>query len=321
MKALIIGAAGFVGGYLANELVHAGWDVYGTKLPTESADLDIPIFGLDILDAAAVGGLLGKLEPDCVFHLAAQSSVPVSWKQPGLTVDVNIKGVVNLLEAVRGVSMPPRVLLVGSGDEYGYVLPSELPVCEDTMLRPGNVYACTKIAQGMMGQIYARAYGLEVVIVRAFNHIGPGQTDAFVVPGFCKQIAAIEAGLGDGSGGGGSGGGVGVIRVGNLEARRDFTDVRDIVKAYRLLALQGESGEVYNIGCGNAVAIQDILDRLLALSSVKITIEQDPARMRPSDTPVIEADISKVEACTGWKPEIALDVTLGDVLDEWRGKI
>jgi len=309
MKALIIGTAGFVGGHLVNELVDNGWDVSGTKLPTESASLDIPVFGLDIMDAAAVKGLLAKTKPDFVFHLAAQSSVPASWKQPGVTADVNIKGVINLLEAAREMENPSRILLVGSGDEYGYVLPSELPICEETPLRPGNIYACTKIAQGMMGQVYARAYGLEIVIVRAFNHIGTGQTDAFVVPGFCKQIAAIEAD-----------GGNGVIRVGNLDAKRDFTDVRDIVKAYRLVIEKGNSGEVYNVGSGKAVAIQEVLDKLLALSKADIKVEQDPARMRPSDTPVIEADISKITECTGWKPEIALDVTLEDVLNEWRAQ-
>ena len=172
MKALIIGVAGFVGRYLVDELTGAGWDVCGTRLPTESTDLDIPVYGLDILDAAAVKGLINKLKPDHVFHLAAQSSVAISWKQPALTVDVNIKGTVNLLEAVREMETPPRVLLIGSGEEYGYIQPDELPVDEDTALRPGNIYACTKIAQGMLGQIYAKAYGLEVIIIRASRSVG-----------------------------------------------------------------------------------------------------------------------------------------------------
>jgi len=307
MKALIIGAAGFVGKYLVNELVGSGWDVSGTRLPTESANLDIPVYGLDILDAASVKSLLRKTKPDCVFHLAAQSSVAISWEQPALTADVNIKGTINLLEAVREMETPPRMLLIGSGDEYGFILPEELPLSEDTILRPGNIYACTKIAQGMLGQVYARAYGLEIVIVRAFNHIGPGQTDTFVVPGFCKQIAEIE-----------SKGDKGTIRVGNLEAKRDFTDVRDIVKAYRLLAEKGESGEIYNVGSGTSIAIADILEMLVNLSNAKITVEQDQKRMRPSDTPEIRADISKLVACTGWKPEIALEETLRNVLEEWR---
>jgi len=308
MKALIIGVAGFVGKHLAKELTDSGWDVFGTKLPTESASLDIPVYGLDILDAAATKGLLKKTNPDCIFHLAAQSSVPVSWKQPALTVDVNIKGAVNLLEAVREMEKPPRLMLVGSGDEYGYVQPDELPINEDTVLRPGNIYAVTKTAQGKLGQVYARAYGLEVIIIRAFNHIGQGQTDSFVVPGFCKQIAEIEAK-----------GNEGVIKVGNLEAKRDITDVRDVVRAYRLLADKGISGEIYNIGSGTSVSIGEILDRLIGFSKAKITVEQDPARMRPSDTPVIEADVTKLRTCTGWKAEVALEDTLRDVLDEWRG--
>jgi len=289
-------------------LIDSGWDVCGTRLPTESADLDIPVYGLDILDAASVKNLLRKVSPDHVFHLAAQSSVAISWKQPALTVDVNIKGVVNLLEAVREMETPPRVLLIGSGDEYGYIQPEELPIYEDTALRPGNIYACTKIAQGMLGQIYARAYGLEIVIIRAFNHIGRGQTDTFVVPGFCKQIAEIE-----------SKNDKGYINVGNLEVKRDFTDVQDIVKAYHLLAEKGESGEIYNVGSGNSIAIADILEILIKLSNVKIIVEQDPQRMRPSDTPEVRADISKLVECTGWKPEIALEDTLRDVLEEWRG--
>ena len=307
MKALVVGVAGFVGKYLVDELSCAGWDVCGTRLPTESADLDIPVYGLDILDAASVKSLLRKTSPDHIFHLAAQSSVAISWKQPAQTVDINIKGTVNLLEAVREIEKPPRVLLIGSGDEYGYIQPGELPLHEYTALRPGNIYACTKIAQGMLGQIYARAYGLEIIIIRAFNHIGRGQTDTFVVPGFCKQVAEIEA-AGDN----------GTIKVGNLEAKRDFTDVLDIVRAYRLLAEKGESGEIYNVGSGNSVAIADILEMIIKLSNAKIIVEQDPQRMRPSDTPEVRADITKLTGCTGWKPEIELNETLRNVLEEWR---
>jgi len=309
MKALIIGVAGFVGKHLVNELLNSKWYVCGTKLPTESTDLDIPVFGLDILDAASVKGLLKKVNPDCIFHLAAQSSVAISWKQPALTVDVNIKGAVNVLEAVREKENPPRVLLIGSGEEYGYVLPEDLPICENTPLRPGNIYAGTKSAQGQLGQIYARAYGLEIVIVRAFNHIGPGQTDTFVVPAFCKQVAEIEAA-----------GGKGTIKVGNLEAKRDFTDVRDIVRAYRLLADKGKTGEIYNVGSGISVSIAEILDLVLSLSAAEIQTEQDPQRMRLSDTPEIRANISKLTTCTGWKPAIKLTDTLNEILNEWRAK-
>ena len=309
MKALIIGVAGFVGKYLSDELARAGWEVYGTKLSHEAATPDIPVLDLDILDVDAIKDVLKQVNPDHIFHLAAQSSVAVSWKQPALTVDVNIKGALNLLEAVREMDKAPRVLLIGSGDEYGYILPEELPLSEAGTLRPGNVYACSKIAQGMLGQVYAKAYGLEIIIVRAFNHIGPGQTDTFVVPSFCKQVAEIEAT-----------GSVGTMRVGNLDAKRDFTDVRDIVRAYRMLAQKGESGEVYNVGSGKAIAIAEILKMILSQSNATINAEQDPERMRPSDVPIIEPDISKIMACTGWKPEIPMEKTIADILNDWRGK-
>ena len=309
MKALIIGAAGFVGKYLIDHLVESGWDVSATRLPAEAINTHIPVYELDILDPPAISYLLEETKPECIFHLAAQSSVEVSWKHPALTVDVNIKGAVNLLESVRVMQKPPRILLIGSGEEYGYVLPEEIPVGEDTRLRPGNIYAATKIAQGMLGQIYARAYGLEIVIVRAFNHAGPGQSDTFVMPNFCKQVAMIEAGLSPP-----------VIKVGNLEAKRDFTDVRDIVRAYRMLAEKGESGTVYNVGSGRAVSISDILEMILSLSNVEIIIEQDPSRMRPSDLPIIEADVEKLLSCTRWEPEIELYATIAQTLQFWREK-
>ena len=310
MKALIIGAAGFVGKYLIDHLIDEGWDVAATRLPSETIDTHVPVHELDILETDSIAALLEDTKPECIFHLAAQSSVAVSWEQPALTVDVNIKGAVNLLEAVRGMAKPARVLLIGSGEEYGYVLPEELPISEDTPLRPGNIYAATKIAQGMIGQVYAKAYGLEIVIVRAFNHAGPGQSDTFVLPNFCKQVAMIEAGLAPP-----------VIEVGNLEAKRDFTDVRDIVKAYCLLAENGESGEIYNVGNGRAVAIEELLGIILSQTNADITIEQDKLRMRPSDVPVIEADISRICNHIGWKPDIPMESTIADILDEWRMRL
>ena len=307
MRALIVGAAGFVGKYLIDHLAEAGWDVSATRLPSESIDTAVPVYELDILEPSAIGELLGEVGPECVFHLAAQSSVAVSWERPALTVDVNVKGAVNLLEAVRGMREPPRVLLIGSGEEYGYVLPDELPIREDMPLRPGNIYAGTKVVQGMLGQIYARAYGLEIVIVRAFNHAGPGQSDSFVLPDFCKQVAMIEAGFAPP-----------VMKVGNLEAKRDFTDVRDIVRAYRLLAERGESGVVYNVGSGTAVSVGELLDKILLLAKTEISVEQDSNKIRPSDFPIIEADISRLRERTGWEQEIMVDITLKDILEEWR---
>ena len=312
MIALIIGAAGFVGKHLIKHLQeNSDWTIFVTKLSHEHLDVkDIEIVDLDILDYTSVQDLLTNLNPDYIFHLAAQSSVSIAWNQPALTVDINIKGVINLLEAVRHSAGQPRVLLIGSGEEYGYVSPEDIPIKEETPLRPGNIYAGTKVAQGIMGQVYAKAYGLEIIIVRAFNHIGPGQSDTFVLPNFCKQIAMIETGLIPP-----------VIKVGNLEAQRDFADVQDIVRAYRLLAEKGESGAIYNVGSGKAISIAELLNKLLSLTKADISIEKDPSRMRPSDVPLIKANISKLSAQTGWKPEVQIEQTLSNILNEWRTAI
>lgn len=312
MKALIIGGAGFVGSYLAEHLYQDyGWDVAITKLPYES--LEIPfakIFDLDILDQAAIAAFLRRERPDYIFHLAAQSSVWVSWKHPDLTIDVNIKGSVNMLDAVRDLDYKPRVLLVGSGEEYGLVNADECPINESNPLRPVNIYAATKVCQNHIGKIYADAYQMDIVMTRAFNHIGPRQSNQFVVSDFCRQVAEIEAGIKDP-----------VIHVGNLAAKRDFTDVRDVVRAYALLMVKGRTGETYNIGCGKAVMIQEVLNRILSLGECSIEVAVDPAKFRPVDAPIIQADISKIQADTGWKPAFPLEKTIVDILDYWRIKI
>jgi len=310
MKALIIGAAGFVGKHLITHLKSLGWEISATRLPHEEIKDDIPNYELDILNQASIRSLLEQIRPDYLFHLAAQSSVALSWEKPALTVDINIKGAVNLLEALRGMQNPPRVLLVGSGEEYGYVLPEELPIRENTLMRPGNIYACTKVAQDLLGQLYSRAYKLEIIMVRAFNHTGPEQLDTFAVAHFCKQIAEIEAGLR-----------TPVIYVGNLSSLRDFTDVRDIVKAYALLIQKGKAGEAYNVGSGKAVAMQEILEIALSFAKTNVKVEQDPALIRVSDTPAIQADISRLTGVTGWKPEIPLRNTIADMLDDWQKRI
>jgi GDP-4-dehydro-6-deoxy-D-mannose reductase len=201
------------------------------------------------------------------------------------------------------------VLLIGSGEEYGHVKFGEVPICEENVLRPGNIYAATKACQGMLGNIYAGAYGLDIIIVRAFNHIGPSQSPTFVVSDFCKQVAEIEVGKHEP-----------VIRVGNLSAKRDFTDVRDIVRAYGLLAQKGIRGEVYNVGSGKAIAISEILDMILKASNAEISVEVDSSRFRPVDVPIIEADINKVEKCIGWCPQIEMSVSIGEILRYWRNQ-
>ena len=309
MKALIIGAAGFVGKYLLAHLSETySWQLYATKLPQEDIQFDhATILDLNILEKEDILHTLKEIQPDYIFHLAAQSSVALSWKKPALTVDINIKGCLNLLDAIREADLSPKILLIGSGEEYGHISSENIPVSEGTLPRPGNIYAATKVCQNMIGSIYAQAYHMDVMLVRAFNHIGPEQAPAFVVSDFCKQVAEIEKGNSEP-----------VIRVGNLSAKRDFTDVRDVVRAYGLLIQHGQAGETYNIGSGHAIAIQELLDRILQLSNSNITVETDVNKLRPVDVPIIEADISKLQACISWKPEIPLDQTLLETLNYWR---
>ena len=213
MKALIVGGAGFVGNYLINHLRNdCKWSVYVTKMQNENiVDKDIQVFDINILNKDEIVTLLNKIKPDYIFHLAAQSSVAVSWKNPALTIDVNIK-LVNLLDAIRELTKP-RILLIGSGEEYGHIKEEETPIKENNATRPGNIYAATKVAQNLIGKIYSDAYNMDIIMVRAFNHIGPNQSPIFVVADFCKQVAEIEKGLKEP-----------IIKVGNLSAKRDFTD-------------------------------------------------------------------------------------------------
>ncbi len=311
MKALIIGAGGFVGGYLISELCSGGWEVCATKLPHEKIIGD-KLFSfctadLDILDVNAVIELLRSFMPDCIFHLAAQSSVALSWKKPALTADINIKGCINLLEAVRNVDIAPRILFIGSSEEYGYAANRPVPVTETTLPEPANIYAITKLTQNMIGGLYFKAYNMDIISVRAFNHIGAGQLPQFVVSDFCRQAAEISLGRREP-----------VIQVGNLAAKRDFTDVRDIVRAYSMLAKNGVSGETYNVGSGHAVSIQSILDMIVELSGIKIQVEIDRTRYRPVDVPFIEADISKLQHDTGWKPMIDLSTSLSGIIEYWK---
>ena len=308
-KALIIGAAGFVGGYLAGYLKeNRGMEVHVTKLPVEELrGVGDKVYNLNILKKEDVISLLFEVRPDYIFHLAAQSSVGIAWKNPTLTIDINIKGSVNVMDAVRELYYKPRILLIGSGEEYGYIQEGEIPIREENRLRPGNIYAATKACQNMIGSIYAQAYDMEIMMVRAFNHIGPEQSPTFVVSDFCRQVAEIEKGQREP-----------VIYVGNLNAQRDFTDVRDVVEAYSLLVEYGLHGETYNVGRGKAVSIEEILEMVISLSDEEIKVEIDRNKLRPVDVPVIEADISKINRLTGWKPRIPLAQTVKETLDYWR---
>lgn len=316
MKSLVVGGAGFVGAYLMRHLRDAlRHKVTVTKLPhVQKKEVGVKFVDLDILNQNDIEKVLRDENPDCIFHLAAQSSVAVSWKNPSLTIDINIKGAVNLLEAIRAVQSDcgkkPRVLLIGSGEEYGHIHENDIPINEKTSTKPGNIYAATKACQNMIGKIYADAYGIDVMMVRAFNHIGPNQSPVFVVSDFCRQVAQIEKGLCEP-----------VIKVGNLNAKRDFTDVRDVVAAYCILIEKGERGETYNVGSGHAVAISEILKMIVSQSKSQIKIEVDSAKLRPVDVPIIEADTTKLVKCTGWKQTISLEQTIRETLDFWRANV
>ena len=312
MKSLIIGGAGFVGGYLIDHLTkNLKWDVHVTKLDTETIDKKYcEVCNLDILNFLELKKLIKEINPDCIFHLAAQSSVSVSWEKPNLTVDVNINGCINLLEAVRSLNINPKILLVGSAEEYGKITDDINIVKESHSINPSNIYAATKACQNMIGKIYSDAYDMDIVMARSFNHFGPKQAPIFVVSDFCKQVAEIEKNLKDP-----------VIRVGNLSVFRDFTDVRDIVRAYSLLIQKGIKGETYNVGSGKAIKIKDILNIILEESGCKINIERDQDRFRPVDVPVIKADISKIVNTTGWSLQIDIRTTVKDTLNYWRNII
>lgn len=310
MRALIIGGAGFVGGYLIRELSSKGCEVHATCLENENINENCAVHKLDILKKDDVSGIIKEISPDVVYHLAAQSSVALSWKIPQTTAEINIVGAINVLEAIREYGGKTKLIMIGSGEEYGCIDPDSCPIAESEPLDPNNIYAVTKAAQEMAAKVYARAYRMDIVMVRAFNHSGPRQSSAFVISDFCRQIAGIERGLMPPE-----------MYVGNLSAKRDFTDVRDIVRAYGLLAEKGVSGKVYNVGRGNAVSIRYILDTAISMSDSEIEVKNDPERMRASDIPVIEPDVSEIFRDTGWKAEISVEQTIEDTLNYWRNNL
>ena len=317
LRALITGVAGFAGSHLAEYLVnHTDLDIIGVA--REGSDLSniahlggrVTVREGNVVSPEFVQSVIRENHPDYVFHLAAQAAPAHSWSDPQQTLVNNTLGQLNVLQAAVAAQLDCRILVVGSGDEYGLVRPTELPVGESNPLRPNNPYAVSKICQDMLGLQYFISHQLPVVRVRPFNHIGPRQSDAFVCSSFARQVAEAEIGLHEP-----------VVKVGNLDARRDFTDVRDMVRAYWLAISQGEPGEVYNIGSGVAWSISDILRSLLDKSRTRIRVEQDPSRLRPSDVPVVCCDFSKFRARTGWEPRFPLEESLAEVLDYWRQRL
>ncbi|MEO0100696.1 MAG: GDP-mannose 4,6-dehydratase [candidate division WOR-3 bacterium] len=317
MKFLITGITGFVGSHLAEYLLSLGKDeVFGiyrwrSRMENISHLSDkISLLECDLKDPVAVREVIRKIKPDGIFHLAAQSYVPMSWIAPQETLTTNIISQLNIFEAVRAENLDCRIQIAGSSEEYGMVYPNEVPIKETNPLRPLSPYGVSKVAQDLLGYQYFMSYGIKVVRTRAFNHEGPRRGEVFVTSNFCKQIAEIEKGKREP-----------VVYVGNLEAVRDFTDVRDTVRAYYLVLLKGKPGEVYNICSGKGYKIKEILDIILSLSKVKVEVKVDPQRLRPSDVMLLLGDATKIQTELGWKPEIPIEKTLNDLLDYWRERV
>lgn len=299
MRALVTGSAGFVGHHLVAHLSACGDDV---------ATTDRVDGGPDLLDGPSLARMVSAKRPEVVFHLAGQADVGHSWDDPVGTLRANVEGTMNVLAAARAAGVN-RVLTVTSADVYGAVAAEDLPVSEETPMRPVSPYAASKAAADLLALQAHLGHGQDVVRARSFNHLGRRQSDRFVCPALAARIVANERSGGE------------VVQVGNLEARRDFTDVRDVVRAYRMLAVAGQAGVAYNVCSGRAVAIAEVAERLLSMATHPMRLETDPALLRPVDVPELRGDPSRLQTATGWVPAHDLDDTLGEVLDDWRGRL
>jgi len=316
MRILITGITGFVGSHLAEYLLGEGHEVYGIDRWRSKRDNishiinELKIINADIRDGYSLQTVLQEVKPTYCFHLAAQTFVKESWNSPLETLSTNVLGTLNVLEAVRRTGEDCTVVVAGSSEEYGFVSPGETPIKETNPLRPMSPYGVSKVAADKLGCLYHMSYGLKVIVTRAFNHSGPRRGEVFATSSFAKQIAEIEAGSKEP-----------ILYVGNLEAQRDWSDVRDIVRAYWLAATKCEPGEAYNVCSGKAIRVGDMLECLLAMSKTQIEVRQDPSRMRPSDVPILLGDCSKFKIITGWERVIPFEKTLEDLLDYWRQKV
>ena len=294
MRALITGGKGFVGQWLAAHLKDYGDEVVAIDVET------------DIADGPALRKAVAEASPEAIYHLAAMTHVGESWENPSEVLRVNVLGTAELLAAARALATPPKVLVVSSAEVYGTVSPEQLPLREETPTAPATPYAASKLAAEAVALQAWRGYGQPVIVVRPFNHIGPGQSPNFAVPALAKRIVEARRA------------GVGTLRVGTLTTRRDFTDVRDVVVAYRSLVLRGTAGTIYNVCSGRDVAIAEVADELLALAHADLELVIDPALVRPVDVPVLRGDAGLLHATTGWSPSIPLATTLADVLTSWE---
>lgn len=305
MRVLITGIRGFVGGHLAPLLEAAGHEVWGLTAPGE-----MPWAGgnatADLRDRPAVTRALQEIAPDAIVHLAAQSHVGPSWKNPELSFEINTLGTLHLLEACRALARPPLFLHVSTGEVYGQVRAEDLPLGEESPLRPVSPYAVSKTAADLLASQYHMSYGLPVIRVRPFNHEGPGRQPAFALSDWSRRLARISLGLDSPA-----------LSVGNLEVRRDFLDVRDVAAAYALLLQKGEPGGLYVCGRGEGYALKDLLEQLIALSGCAVEVKVDPARFRPADVPLLVANPAKLMATTGWAPKIPMAQTLRDMYEWW----
>ncbi len=315
-KALITGIAGFAGSHLTSHLLSRGWEVAGIERHGASLDKlvglprEIRVEECDVLSPRDVGAVIADYRPEVVFHLAGTTFVPAAQSAPQLAFEVNVKGSLTVFDETLAHAPGARMIFISSAEVYGIAPPHAMPLTEKAPRRPANIYALTKLCAENAADYYRRQRGMDIVILRPFTHIGPAQRSTFVTADFSLQIALIEAGKKPP-----------VIEVGNLDARRDFTDVRDMVRAYRLAAEAARSGETYNIASGRAPGIRDVLDLLLSLTEAEIEIRPVPERMRESEIPVYRGDHSRFTGDTGWEPEYSLKETLETVLDYWRGRI
>lgn len=315
VRVLLTGIAGFAGSFLADLLVREpAVELHGIvhRHDRRIAHLAgrVVLHRGDLRNALWVSEVIDAVRPDYTMHLAAWSDVGGSWKQPWTTYELNIQCQLNLLEAVRRWQPSCRTLVVSSNEIYGLVDPADLPIDEETPFRPNSPYGVSKIAQDMMALQYFNSHQMHIVRARSFNHLGPGQADDFAASAFARQIAEIELGLRDP-----------VVRVGNLSAERDFTDVRDVVRAYWMLAQHGVAGQCYNVGSGAPRSIRWLLDTLLELTPAQIAVEIDPARLRPSDVPCSYCSNQRLALATGWQPAIDLRTSLKDLLESWRAQL
>lgn len=314
MRALVTGAAGFVGRHLTAQLLSQGHEVIGLVHPSDggpgSLGPRVEVFALDILDESALGAAVRECGPDALFHLAAFSNPEGSWKEARRTLETNIIGAHNLLSAAKETGRKPKVLLVGSAQQYGDVPAEAQPISEEREQKPLTPYAVSKTSQELLGRRSVWSQEIPVYVTRSFNHTGPGQSDGYVSSSFARQVAEVEKGKREA-----------ILRVGNLGARRDFSDVRDVAAAYCAIVERGQPGRPYNVCRGEAVSIREVLDELVRLSLVPVEVVVDPGRYHALDAPLMLGDPTRLKTETGWSPRYSLRETLRDLLDDWRARI